>query len=673
MHTTLQNPSPKGSALKQAGLVFLLALVIRAIYAWHVAPCPLFRVPTIDAGAYYDLARQFAAGDWLAPVGKPYWQPPFYSMLLALWMQVFGESVSLIKAGQLALGSVNCVLVYALGSRVFDRKVGLIAGVAAALCGPMVYFDGELLTPTLQVFLNLSAILVMLSAVRGRSWWRFAAAGLLLGLSIVLRPDAAVFAACALVWMGFALRGERLARIAALCAMFAACAVLPTIPFAVRNYTVGRDAVLISSNGGLNFYIGNNPDEQRTRDIRPGPEWDAMQELPLKRHPKAKPSEQSAWFYRRSLRYAASDPFGYAKLLAKKSVMYLSAVEGRRNNDLYFNRSYSPLYSALVFKWGGFGFPFGLVLPLAVLGLLRRGRTRESGLLALYLASGFAVTVAFFVCARYRVTAVPVFLIFAAAGAVELPKLWKRREVALLCVAAGVLILANLNLAGVDRDQRIIDADTHFQIGQIYSIEHSPACARELATSIRLNPSYEPARFVYSDALAALGRLDEQEQQLLECVKLDPKSPAAHERLGEISERRGDLSEAVRRYAIAARGDSSFADRLVSVAEKAYARQDYALAERALRCVVSAKPKWAEARRSLGVTLMKLGKIKVAIHQLQIAVELDPESTDALIALGLAYHRAGDTSLENLAFRRARGIGPRSEIDRRIDEALRRM
>ena len=44
-------------------------------------------------------------------------------------------------------------------------------------------------------------------------------------------------------------------------------------PVTLRNYALGSDVVLISSNAGINFYLGNNPDYQRTVNIRPGWEW----------------------------------------------------------------------------------------------------------------------------------------------------------------------------------------------------------------------------------------------------------------------------------------------------------------------------------------------------------------------------------------------------------------
>lgn len=658
-----QDKRPSISAagfLKAAAAVFALALVVRLVYAAQMWQCPLFQNPTMDAGAYYALARRFAEGHWANPSGQPYWQPPFYMYVLAVWFKLAGTSVAAAKNAQLVLGSVNCVLVMLLGWRVLGRRVGIVAGAAMALYGPMVYFDGEILTPTLQVFLNLCAILLLLTASERKSPALFAAAGLILGLSVILRPDVAVFAAGAVVWAALSLRRtEPRPRVALCCALLAAFAALPTLPIMVRNKAVGRDDVLISSNGGLNFYIGNNPREEWTRSIRPGPDWDALQAMPKKDNPDAKPSEQSTWFYRKGIEYATSRPASFAALMVKKTVMYLTAVEGRRNHDLYFHRQYSPLYAALTFKTTWFAFPFGIVLPLAVVGLACRPRGRESALLIWYLAAMLAVTVAFFVCARYRITAVPVLLVFAAHGALELPPIARSRRWVLIGLALAALVVSNANLYHVDRDQRAIEADTRYYLGSILQGRGEAAGAeREFRRSIALNPDYEVSRYQYALLLADQGRDEEARKQLLECLRIDPASPATASKLGEIAEKRGDLPEAIRRYESAARRDAAFTENLVSLAEKAYSRKDYALAERALRGVIAARPDFADARRSLGIVLMKTGRLDEAVETLRDACDLNSDSPDSWHALGLALQKARRQREAQAAFRRAQPAQP---------------
>ncbi len=48
-------------------------------------------------------------------------------------------------------------------------------------------------------------------------------------------------------------------------------AILAIAPVTARNWIQGRELVLISSNGGINLYLGNNPRHDETVGLRPGP------------------------------------------------------------------------------------------------------------------------------------------------------------------------------------------------------------------------------------------------------------------------------------------------------------------------------------------------------------------------------------------------------------------
>lgn len=662
-----------GPVLRTAAVVFAVALVIRLFYLAEVWRCPIFQSPTLDASAYYTLALEFARGHWLSPTGEPYWQPAFYSMVVALWMKLVGTSVFGVKLVQFVLGAVNCSLIYVLGTRVFNRGIGLIAGLAAALYGPMIYFDGELLTPALQIFLNLCALLVLLDAVEKDRAARFALAGLLIGFSIITRPDALLFLPGALAWTILCLRATKPVRhVVGVCLVMVTCAVLPVIPGALRNLLVGHDPVLIAYNGGINFYIGNNAREEWTRAIRPGPDWDLLKEWPRREIPGASPSRQSAFFYGRALDYILTHPLAYAGLLGKKTIMYLTGIEGRRNDDQYFYRNYSRLYSVLTFKFRWFAFPYGIVLPLALLGILRWRPDRRRTLCYWYLGAQFLGVIAFFVTSRYRIPAIPVLLLFAAFGATELISLVTRRQWRTtawpLCALAGSLVLSNANLYAIDHDTQSIEADNHLCLANILATHGQAKAAEEHCTqSIALNPDYEVSRYFYALFLIAQDRDDEANQQLLECLRITPGSVPAHLTLGELCERAGDPWRALAYYESAARTNSAGITKLASLAEHAYDEKDYRLAEAAIRPVVQIMPDSVQARRTLGVLLIKKGLYNDAIAELQAALKLAPGSADVLIDLAIACDRAGKYDEARTAVQRALRIDPQTVARRRME------
>ena len=156
----------------------------------------------------------------------------------------------------------------------------------------MVQFEAELLAVGLEVFLYLlllDRILHALTARDDRSWL---VAGLVGGLAAISRPNILLFLALLVPWVA-RLRPEQhkaeqnvgqratvqpAGRAANLRPLFFSGLGLMTVVLSVtlRNVVVGGDVVLISANGGINFHIGNNAEQDRAVAIPPGMAWEEM-------------------------------------------------------------------------------------------------------------------------------------------------------------------------------------------------------------------------------------------------------------------------------------------------------------------------------------------------------------------------------------------------------------
>lgn len=66
--------------------------------------------------------------------------------------------------------------------------------------------------------------------------------------------------------------------------------------------------MLISYNAGVNFYIGTGQDYDQKAGIRPGYQWQAIMEEPIKAGYE-KASEQSAYFIDKGLKIIAENPW----------------------------------------------------------------------------------------------------------------------------------------------------------------------------------------------------------------------------------------------------------------------------------------------------------------------------------------------------------------------------
>ena len=107
-------------------LIVLAAWAVRLIYIAQIRKAPYFDVPLIDGANYFHMASLIASGDLL---GGPrvFWQPPLYPYFLAALLSVVGRRMGIVYAIQAAIGSLSCLLVYAIGRRLFSERAALCA------------------------------------------------------------------------------------------------------------------------------------------------------------------------------------------------------------------------------------------------------------------------------------------------------------------------------------------------------------------------------------------------------------------------------------------------------------------------------------------------------------------------------------------------------------------
>jgi hypothetical protein len=260
------NPSRENRAGSSSVVVFLVALALRVGHVLALRDSPYFARPVLDAETYYWAARALAAGEgWAEAV---YWQPPGYPYVLALILRLAGPGLLAPRLVQALLGALTAALTCALGTRVFGRAVGLGAGLIVALYGLLIYYDGELLAPSLAICLQMATLYCAERAPAERGGRGWLATGLLGGLTAVVNAPALVL----LPILAIAAR-----RRAAWLLLGAAIAIAPVT---VRNWTAGGELVLISSNTGINLYLGNNPRYDATVGMGPGRDWQALVRAP---------------------------------------------------------------------------------------------------------------------------------------------------------------------------------------------------------------------------------------------------------------------------------------------------------------------------------------------------------------------------------------------------------
>ena len=134
--------------------------------------------------------------------------------------------------------------------------VALILAAFMATYWIFIYFEAEFLEPVVSIFLILSLVYVLMTWTQKTPYWQVFGAGLLLGISALVRPNALLLLPVIGLWGWWILvrRGEK-RRIPLTLVGLAVGTALTVLPATIRNYVVDRDFVLISSNGGINLFM----------------------------------------------------------------------------------------------------------------------------------------------------------------------------------------------------------------------------------------------------------------------------------------------------------------------------------------------------------------------------------------------------------------------------------
>ena len=420
-------------------VIFLVAMAFRGLCFLVIGEHPLYRYPVVDA-AYHDAwARRIIAGDWLGHGPDDVFKPPLYPYFLAGLYGLFGRRIALVQLIQSVLGALSCVFVAMLGARLLGRKTGRIAGLLSTAYGPYVFFELQMLTPTLSLFLNAAAVLLLVPLRKKPGWIRLLSAGMIFGLSAGIRPD--VIVPAFLIVSYLLLRNYRIAwkqlATGGLCVMAGAASIL--VPISARNYYLVRQFIPISSNAGINFYIGNSAGADGITAVPVGLRWDAL----VGRVPQRileKPAMASRWWTRAAQREIVADRAAFMLRLGKKALAFFNRREFRNNICYHFMQ---------VICWPLRVSPgqFAVILPLAVCGLvcMRRsgsGQAHQTFMLCLLWVAGYwIVGIVFFVTARFRLPAIPFLILPAAQGITQLATEIRMRWYKKLIEHAGVVLV----------------------------------------------------------------------------------------------------------------------------------------------------------------------------------------------------------------------------------------
>jgi hypothetical protein len=170
--------------------LFLLALGLRLGLWFELRGHPTYVAPVGDMQGNHEFAVQVVQGT-LPP--NTYYKAPLYSYFLAAIYWIGGVNLTRARIIQIVLTSLSPVLTFLIARELFDRRVGVIAGVLASVYWVFLFFSTELLDTALACLLYLLLAWLLL-ALDDRRWSKWLVCGFVLGLGAITRPNILVFA-----------------------------------------------------------------------------------------------------------------------------------------------------------------------------------------------------------------------------------------------------------------------------------------------------------------------------------------------------------------------------------------------------------------------------------------------------------------------------------------------
>jgi len=395
--------------------LFFAAFLLRIIYVYQLLNSPFF-IPTLnnlDPYYYYSWALSICEGNVMGD--NAFHAMPLYPYLLSLIFFISHASIYLAKILQSVIGSFSIVLMYLLAKELFNKKVALIAGDVGCMYGMFIFYEGFLLSTSLEVFMYLMFLLLLLRGEHTKNRKLWFVVGIVAGLCSLTRASILLFCVLLIAIKSIhSCKEKRMSQVREIIYFIIGMVVI-VAPVSIRNYIVSGDFVLITAHGGINFYIGNNPNAYGTfatpasiisnsQNIIEGARVLAEKALGS----VLTNAEVSRFWYQKSFNFIINDPLQWLSLLMRKIILFFN---GHEIPDVASYEFYKRCLPLLRLPW----LSFHLISPLAIGGMIVGFKQRKKmWYLYLFVCTYIFSFMLYFVNSRYRMPIIPVFIIFAS-------------------------------------------------------------------------------------------------------------------------------------------------------------------------------------------------------------------------------------------------------------------
>lgn len=408
--------SGQGSRLVSPIAVIGFAFFLRLAWA---ALVPI--VPISDAHAYHTFAMTLSTTGvygWSENEPTAFW-PVGTAALYAIAYKTFGPGSMAVLIVNLAFGLLVVGLTMRLGTVWFNRQIGLIAGLIVAVWPVFIQYTTIIASELIFAACLLASLLVLarITASKEQPIYLLLTLGVLIGLASLVRPIALLLP----LVLAFPVAVESRSVMTTLRFAVVALVGLAVVvgPWAYRNQSHFGELIPVSTSGGTNLWMGNNP--ATTGFYQDPPAADPRLTEP-QRDRKLKDD---------AIAYIARDPLAFVgRTLVKAVRLYERETIGVAWNQVGLERS-GGIAAVSATKALAQAF-WIIILGLFVAGCLIEFKRDRFGFLShpaiVVLAYSTVVYALFVIQDRYHIPTNPLMATFAAIAIARLASRWTGRR-----------------------------------------------------------------------------------------------------------------------------------------------------------------------------------------------------------------------------------------------------
>ncbi len=558
-------------------LILFIGFALRIMFLLEINNSPLAKTLFSDSLIYFENAGAMVKNNSFFGA-EVFYMSPLYTYFLSFIQLIFSDSIIVLRLIQIFVSTVTIGIIYLTGKKLHSENAGLIASAICSVYALFIFYSSAILVETLLIFL-VSCFFFLLTKEKlynKKSLWLLI--GVCLGFSAILRASVLVFLLPVFAWLYFNYKKKLFEKkIFYKAALFFLLGCSLTIaPITIQNFIAEKDFVLITSNGGLNFFIGNNMEAtgiyQLPKEFNLSIDLTGRKFAEKELQRELKSSEVSSYWFSKGINYVINEPASAVILYFKKILLFFSEDENAQSGIMdmrFMKKNYS---TVLNYTIPGFLILFLLSVPGI---LLNQQKSFIFKFLLILLLLYILMTALFFVVGRFRLTVTPLFMVLAGIGTNELWKIFKAKAFNKLKIPAIVLLVVisiNFTLTPKfifsDSDDYMVLGDSFFNKGQyddaLLNYNKSFELRNDAATLVLIANTYSAKKDVNNAML-----------HYRKAVEMDSLNVLAYFNVGILYTQLGSFPDAIRAFNKAIEIDPEYLAAYKNMAIIYYISEDY--------------------------------------------------------------------------------------------------